>query len=31
MYSSRDLAIQQTAEADWARRGLYMGPEVRIY
>lgn len=30
-YSTAKLATELTAEADWARRGLYIGPQVRHF
>jgi len=30
-YRDGKLATELTAEADWKRRGLYMGPQVRRY
>jgi len=29
-YSETKLATDLTAEADWKRRGLYIGPQVRF-
>lgn len=29
-YKDAKLATDLTAEADWARRGLYIGPQVRF-
>ena len=29
-YTDSKLATELTAEADWARRGLYIGPQVRV-
>lgn len=28
LYSDENLALELTSEADWKRRGLYMGPAV---
>lgn len=28
-YSDGKLGTEMTAEADWKRRGLYIGPQVR--
>jgi hypothetical protein len=31
LYNDESLALDMTSDADWKRRGLYMGPAVSLF